>query len=126
MNFRRLLAAATLLATFTPAVAFAAPAALESGSFVTAAHETAGTATVYKLDNGARLLRLTAFHTSNGPAVHVILGDPKGKHVDLGDLKGNIGNQNYAIPDNAVLSDYHSVAIYCARFHVVFGSAQLK
>ena len=127
MNIRRIITAATLLATLTPALALAAPAALESGSFVTAAHETAGTATIYKLDNGSRLLRLTEFHTSNGPAVHVILGDPKsGKHIDLGDLKGNIGNQNYAIPQNVSLNDYHSVAIYCARFHVVFGSAQLK
>lgn len=137
MKFHRIITAAAVLASLAvPALALAAPAALESGSFVAAAHDTAGTATIYKLDNGQRVLRLTNFHTSNGPKVHVILsstaqvksnGDvTSGKYIDLGDLKGNIGDQNYVIPAGASLSDFHSVSIYCQRFHVNFGSATLK
>lgn len=137
MKFQRIITAAAILTSLAvPALALAAPAALESGAFVAAAHDTAGTATIYKLENGQRILRLTNFHTSNGPAVHVYLssaaqvksnGDvTSGKYVDLGDLKGNIGNQNYVIPAGASLDDYHSVSIYCQRFHVNFGSAALK
>jgi hypothetical protein len=136
MNPSRLIAAlAFLVSLATPMLAFAAPAALESGNLVSGAHSTAGTVTIYKLDNGARVLRLTNFHTSNGPDVHVYLtsatkvnsnGDvTSGKYLDLGTLKGNIGNQNYNVPANVNLNDFHSVSIWCARFHVNFGAAQL-
>jgi hypothetical protein len=118
-----------------PALALAEPTALESGSFVSAEHDTAGTVTIYKLNNSDRTLRLTNFHTSNGPDVHVYLTSAEkvnsngdviaGKYLDLGTLKGNIGNQNYSIPETVDLNDFHSVSIWCARFRVNFGAAQL-
>jgi Electron transfer DM13 len=136
MNPSRVIATIALLVSLVaPTVAFAAPTSLESGNLVTGAHDTAGTVTIYKLDSGARVLRLTNFHTSNGPDVHVYLssatkvnsnGDvTSGKYLDLGTLKGNIGNQNYNVPANVNLDDFHSVSIWCARFHVNFGAAQL-
>ena len=57
--------------------ASAAPASLESGALVAAAHDTAGTVTIYRLDSGDRVLRLTDFHTSNGPDVHAIIRPPR-------------------------------------------------
>ena len=42
-------------------------------------HDTTGRATVYRETDGTLTLRLTNFHTSNGPDVHVVLaaaGDP--------------------------------------------------
>ena len=136
MNITKLAAGAMALGLALPAIASAAPAALESGTLVAGAHDTAGTVTIYKLDNGNRLLRLTNFRTSNGPDVHIYLtsaekvnanGDVTGgKYLDLGSLKGNIGDQNYTIPTNVDLADYHSVSVWCARFHVNFGAAQLK
>jgi hypothetical protein len=126
--------ALSMLSTVAPLAANAAPAALSSGSFVSGAHATSGTATIYKLDDGSRVLRLTNFSTSNGPKVHVILADhaitgndvEDAKSVDLGDLKGNTGNQNYTIPASVNLDDARSVAIYCERFKVNFGAANLK
>jgi hypothetical protein len=126
--------ALSILATTAPLAANAAPASLVAGTFVAGAHATAGTATIYKLDDGSRILRLSDFSTSNGPAVHVILTDhaitgndvEDAKSIDLGDLKGNTGNQNYTIPANVNLDDVKSVAIYCERFHVNFGAATLK
>jgi hypothetical protein len=126
--------ALTILSTFAPLAANAAPAPLSSGTFVSGAHATSGTATIYKLDDGTRVLRLTNLNTSNGPAVHVILADHAitgndvrdDKSVDLGDLKGNTGNQNYAIPANVNLDDVKAVALYCERFNVNFGAASLK
>jgi hypothetical protein len=137
MNFTKLAAAGAMaLGLALPAIASAAPTALESGNLVAGAHDTAGIVTVYKLDNGDRVLRLTNFHTSNGPDVHIYLtsaekvnanGDVTGgKYLDLGSLKGNIGDQNYTIPSNVDLADYHSASVWCARFLVNFGAAQLK
>ncbi len=47
-------------------------------------------------------------------------------YVDLGSLKGNMGNQNYEIPTDLDLSDYQGVVIYCMPFHVVFATASLN
>jgi hypothetical protein len=46
--------------------------------------------------------------------------------VDLGDLKGTTGNQNYTIPASVDLGNVKSVSIYCERFHVNFGAATLR
>jgi hypothetical protein len=106
------------------------------GTLHAAAHETKGTAAIYEMPNGNHLLRLTSFVTSNGPDVHVVLGKAAdasdnatvkdGGYVDLGSLKGNIGDQNYEIPTDVNLSAYHSVTIWCKRFSVNFGTAPLQ
>jgi hypothetical protein len=49
-----------------------------------------------------------------------------GAYVDLGSLKGNRGNQNYSIPADLDLEGLSSVAIWCDRFNVSFGAAELK
>ncbi len=109
--------------------------ALAQGSFKSLAHETKGSATIYKLADGKQTLRLTEFETSNGPDVHVYLTAAeleKGSDavkaagfVDLGSLKGNKGDQNYEIPADADLNKYKYVSIWCARFGVNFGTAPL-
>src|SRR6267154_1296197 len=85
-----------------------APVKLAGGRFHTNAHKTNGVATIYRLLDGRRVLRLTQFATSNGPDVRVYLvaasdvqGEAAAKQagfVDLGALKGNIGDQNYDLP----------------------------
>ena len=108
---------------------------LVSGQFHSGAHETKGTATVFQLADGKKTLRLTDFATSNGPDVHVYLvaaADAKDNDtvknagfVDLGSLKGNIGDQNYDVPGNVDLTKYRAATIWCARFNVNFGTAPL-
>ena len=108
---------------------------LASGQFHSGAHETKGMATVFQLTDGKKMLRLTNFETSNGPDVHVYLigaQDAKdnntvtsGGFVDLGSMKGNIGDQNYELPASADLAKYHAVTIWCKRFSVNFGTAPL-
>jgi hypothetical protein len=46
--------------------------------------------------------------------------------VDLGDLRGNIGRQNYEIPDDVDLDAYDTVVIWCERFTTSFGAADLE
>jgi len=108
---------------------------LVSGQFHSGAHETKGTATVFQLADGKKTLRLTDFATSNGPDVHVYLvaaADAKDNDtvknvgfVDLGSLKGNIGDQNYDVPASVDLTKYRAATIWCARFNVNFGTAPL-
>lgn len=96
-------------------------------------HRGEGVATVYELPEGNRILRFEVFEVTNGPDLHVYLAggaaptgsEDLGEYVDLGELKGNIGNQNYAIPDEVSLDVYHSVVIYCVPFHVIFSYAPL-
>jgi len=109
---------------------------LASGQFHSGAHETKGMATVFQLADGKKTLRLTNFATSNGPDVHVYLVAvpdakdnetvTKSESVDLGTLKGNIGDQNYELPANADLAKYRAVTIWCKRFSVNFGTAPLN
>jgi outer membrane protease len=106
-----------------------------SGQFKGYAHETQGNAGIYEI-NGKRALRLTNFKTSNGPDVHVYLvaaADAmddatvkKAGFIDLGSLKGNMGDQNYDVPDAVDLAKYRAVTIWCARFNVNFGTAPLR
>ena len=108
---------------------------LAAGMFVSGAHETKGTATVLQVDGGRRVLRLTGFETSNGPDVRVLLVSgmditgsdavKNAQRVELGKLKGNVGDQNYDIPAAVQLDKYQSVVIWCNRFGVNFGSATL-
>ena len=119
------------------AVAQAVAVKLKSGMFRDADnfHKGSGLATVYRGPDGSLLLRLDDFKVTNGPDLHVVMTshpDPKNKtevmsegYLDLGKLKGNIGNQNYAIPAGVDVAVHRSVVIYCLPFHVVFSVATL-
>ena len=93
-------------------------------------HNAEGLAKVIVLDDeGNRsILRLENFRATNGPDLYVYLSTDKSASdfVSLGRLKGNIGNQNYEIPEGTELSKYDTVLIWCRAFSVLFGSAELK
>jgi len=110
-----------------------------TGQFISHEHGTSGTAKIINLPDGSRVLRIEDLDTSNGPDLKVWLTDAPvidgpsgwlvfddGAYVDLGALKGNKGSQNYKIPASADLSKLTSVSIWCDRFSVSFGAAQLK
>jgi hypothetical protein len=45
--------------------------------------------------------------------------------IDLGSIKGNIGDQNYVLGPDVDLSKYRAVSVWCKRFSVNFGTAPL-
>ena len=122
-------------ATNAPASRPHGPALLARGEFVSHEHHTSGTASIVRLASGERVLALANLHTSEGPVVKVWLTDRRvtdgwhvfddGRYVDLGPLKGNLGNQLYPIPHETDLSGLRSVTIWCDRFDVSFGAAEL-
>jgi hypothetical protein len=108
---------------------------LASGRFYSILHPTEGTATIYQMGDGTRVLRFKSFKTSNGPDVHVYMvaaEDAKDAatveragFIDLGVIKGNIGDQNYRLGSDVDLAKYRAVSIWCKRFSVNFGAAPL-
>jgi len=111
------------------------PVALATGTFESRnRYTTTGTATAFELPDGTRTLRLEDFETTNGPDLYVYLtvadaedsdAELDTDFVDLGDLRGNVGNQNYPIPDDVDLDRYDTVVIWCLRFTSSFGVADL-
>jgi hypothetical protein len=121
-------------ASTTPADAPAEPVDLATGEFVSLDHGTSGTVRVLELADGRQFVRFEDFETSNGPAVYVYLstnpaGGPEGafddEYLDLGSLRGNVGDQNYELPADVDLSRYASVVVWCDRFDSAFGAADL-
>jgi hypothetical protein len=112
------------------------PVDLLRGRFVSHEHGTSGRVRVVSQPDGSRLLAIEDLDTSDGPDLHVWLTDAEvsedgwrvfddGRHVDLGELRGNKGNLVYELPGRVDLADYQSVSIWCERFSVSFGAAAL-
>ena len=109
---------------------------LASGSFGTidALHWGQGTATIYEFAD-RRILRFENFSSARGGDVRVYLSrDPQPRNalelgldfLNLGRLKGTIGNQNYLLPADHDLSVYRSAVVYCKQFEMVITSARLR
>ena len=107
---------------------------LGEGNFEGRSHPTSGIAKVLS-DGDVSFLRFEEFVTDNGPDLNVYLsaaplGADSGEYdddfIDLGDLKGNIGEQNYELPAGIDLEKYNTVVIWCVRFGVAFGASSLN
>lgn len=123
----------------TPPPNAAEPVVLATGRFISHEHETTGSVSILELADATRVLRIEGLQTSDGPDLKVWLSDQPvidgvdgwrvfddGAYASLGDLKGNIGDQNYLIPAEVDLDDYSAVSIWCERFAVSFGAAELS
>jgi hypothetical protein len=127
----------------TQTVSESAPAAraqsrLAAGRFgvVDGIHKGEGAATLVRLPDGQIVLRLEDdFRVTNGPDLYVYLSGSAAPRTsaelhepaafEVAQLKGNVGGQNYALPEGLDLSKFRSVVIYCRRFTTVFSTAQL-
>ncbi len=113
------------------------PVFLATGQFgeIDGLHKGEGKALIIMLPDGQRFLRFEDFKVTNGPDLYVYLSGHaaprdrvqlhQGAAFEVGRLKGNIGDQNYALPAEVDLSKFKSVAIYCKRFSVIFSTAEL-
>lgn len=113
-----------------------APQLVATGDFRDADrfHKGSGKARLYDIPAVGRVLRFEEFKVTNGPDLRVLLATEPlptnrhdlGEYIELGPLKGNVGDQNYEIPEDAEVARYASVVIYCKPFHVVFATATLN
>lgn len=100
----------------TVAESFGAPSDVIASSHLRGRRASGGGLGVVRRDRGGRELRLEGFRTDNGPDLFVWLseapagGDYRGSaFVDLGALKGNIGDQAYTILDEVDLERFSTV-----------------
>ncbi|WP_082955151.1 DM13 domain-containing protein [Mycobacterium mantenii] len=109
------------------------------GEFTAHLHRTSGVARLIILGDEAQILRLENLHTTLGPRLRVWLSDAPvdnarfpwrkfahSTHIDLGRLRVNRGNVGYAVPNGADTHALSSVILWCERFRVSFGAAQLR
>lgn len=106
-----------------------------AGRFVPREHKGTGDARISRTATGELVLQLSSFETLNGPDVRVYLvssGDVENQEqldaasfVDLGALKGNVGDQNYSVPPGTDVTRYPAVVIWCRRFSANFTTATL-
>jgi hypothetical protein len=122
-----------------PPVVTQAPApqivTLAQGSFIPLGRYSGeGTAIVLNDGSEQRFVRFENFSTDNGPDLRVYLSASDANadsaafdddFIDLGVLKGNIGDQNYEIPPDVDLSIYDTVVVWCVRFSTPFTAADL-
>lgn len=112
------------------------PVDLAAGDFVSQEHTTSGEARLVEQADGSHVLAVEGLDTSNGPDLRVWLTDQgvdadewfvydDGYHVELGELKGNKGDQVYEVPEKVDLDKVTSVSVWCVRFSVSFGAAPL-
>jgi hypothetical protein len=123
-------------ASATPGAATAV--LLGEGKLISHEHATSGTAQLVRLPDGKLQLIFRDLSTSDGPDLHVWLTDQAvidgsagwhvfddGMYYELGRLKGTHGTQVYDVPADVRPDQVKSVTIWCARFSVSFGAAQL-
>ena len=114
------------------------PVLISSGEFVSHEHSTTGKASIYRLPDGTHQLALENLETTTGPDVRVWLSAGpvvEGRdgwftagqhpHLELAPLKGNRGNQVYALPDDIDPAAWPTVDLWCVAFGVSFGAAPL-
>ena len=110
---------------------------LVSGEFqeLDALHWGAGRASIYELPDSRRILRFEDFISARGANVRVYLArDPQplsalqleGSSLDLGRLKGNVGDQSYFLPDDHDLSVYQSAVVFCKQLNTTITVAWLR
>ena len=115
--------------TSAPAAATAEPE--RRGELVSLDHGTSGRVRVI----GGEVVRLEGLTTDSGPDLYLYLstnpvdGEEQAfddDFVNLGRLKGNLGDQNYEVPPGTDLDRYPTVVIWCDRFNSAFGAAALR
>jgi hypothetical protein len=95
-------------------------------------HFGRGTARLIETAAGEYVVRLEDFAVRNGPDLYVYLSpDPAGyakDAIELGRLKADRGNQNYAVPAGALDDPARaaSVVIWCKQFSHLFATAPLS
>lgn len=108
---------------------------IAQGSFYRVEVRGEGTAKLYRLADGKRILRFENFETGENTDLFVWLSEaakPANSeqavttpHVELTNLKSTIGTQNYEIPASIPTEKIKSVVIWCQPVQIAYAAAAL-
>lgn len=95
-----------------------------------------GDVTVFEDADGSKYVRFEDFTMVNGPDLRVVLSTTANpasiadarldlSDIDLGELHGTLGSQNYEIPATIELDDYASVIIYSRELDILYSYASI-
>ncbi|MGB3635099.1 MAG: DM13 domain-containing protein [Rubrobacteraceae bacterium] len=112
------------------------PNRISAGAFHDAEYEGMGDAIVYRSEDGSYVLRLENLSVENGPDLYVyaVAADDaqdsitveEAGFVNVGQLKGNRGNQTYELPADFDPEVHRAISIWCQRFSGNFATAPLS
>jgi len=118
--------------TLPPTTTVAEPVLLARGGFQgLTGHRGSGTASLWDLPDGSRLLRFEQVDIGSGPKLVVYLV-PGSDRRDLGDsiqiapLTAERGNQNYSVDPALTLEGEWTVLVWCGTFAVEVANATLN
>jgi hypothetical protein len=110
-------------------------ATIASGEFHQVAHKGAGSASILRLADGVRALRLMGFRTYPASDLEVrLIAAPdafdnetveKSDPISLGPLQAADGGHSYILPHNLDLTNYRAVTIWSRKYQVNFTTAPL-
>ena len=131
MNRRTLLGASAALsaALFVGASVLPANAGMMEGMFEGRSnHVTSGSVKIVQEGDRTFVDLGEDFSLDGGPDPRVIFGKDGGVNKDgyLGALVSLTGNQRYAVPATWSVDDYNEVYIWCLKFAVPLGVAQIN
>lgn len=105
------------------------------GAFYDVEKTGKGTARLYRMSDGRRVLRFEGFEVTNNTDLFVWLTDsaqPKtsaeavsARRVVLGNLKSTLGNQNYDVPSDLAPDRIRSVVIWCDPIAIAYSASSL-
>jgi len=95
-----------------------------------------GTLVIYEQADGGKVVRFEGFTAVNGPDLRVMMTAKTAEtlatdptlgvtDVDLGPLRGNVGDQNYTLPPEVAISSYRNIAIVSSSLNVVYSIAPI-
>lgn len=89
-------------------------------------HNASGVASLYDY-NEKKFIVLDPYTSDNGPDLKIYLSKDEGAHeyLRLGNLKSITGAQFYEVPVQIDMNDYHYVHVWCEKYSVVFGRAEI-
>ncbi len=111
----------------TPIVVTPTQKTLLSGTFVSNEHPTSGTAKIIEEVDGKKYLIMENLKTDPGPDLRVYLSEDKtikSATQILEDVPG--GNSKTLLPTTFNTDKQKTVLIWCQKFSVLFGNAELK
>ena len=108
---------------------------IASGSFYKLEVRGEGSAKLYRLTDGRRILRFEGFVTGENTDLFVWLSESRRPensaeavrtpYVEIGNLKSTVGTQNYEIPASVPTEKIRSIVIWCQPVAIAYAAAAL-